>query len=314
MVVFILLLLSRSSAARLRADNTHICDDYFRFCDKSFRMAVEHRYAHEYGELSSANIPSVPQTPRSARPSSGRSPKASAQAVSARLADPHSPATLSNKSPSETPSQHSAALDLHKAPCPTEIPQERITPPTKEKSPLPKLSKKEKFEMALRGELAGQLDAGTARDSSHHTQSSVHTNSTTGASGFRHGWGEGPASGTETGDGMSLSGAAEKHCGMSLLGAGDTSRQRLQADTLQQVSACLPLCFGSGGIATTTSLHSVLFVVKITTSLHSVLFVVKITTRLHSVLFVVKITTRLDSVLFVAAAMTTSLDLCLACC
>ena len=235
-------------------------------------MAVEHRYAHEYGELSSANIPSVPQTPRSARPSSGRSPKASAQAVSARLADPHSSATHNNKSPIETLSQHSAAPDLHKAPCPTEIPQERIVPPMKEKSPFPKLSEKEKFEMALRGEVAGHLDAGTAQDSSHRTQSSVHTNSTTGASGFRHGWGEGPASGAETGDGMSLSGAAEKHCGVSLLGAGDTGRQRLQADTLQQVSACLLLCFVSGGVAATTSLHSVLFIVKLTTSLDTVFF------------------------------------------
>ncbi|XP_076450299.1 uncharacterized protein LOC143286570 [Babylonia areolata] len=42
----------------------HTCDIHFKFCDKSFRLSVEHRYAHEYGELSSSSSsPNVPNPP-----------------------------------------------------------------------------------------------------------------------------------------------------------------------------------------------------------------------------------------------------------
>lgn len=41
-----------------------MCDDCFQYCDKSFKMAVEHRYSHEYGEMSNIHIPNAPSTPK----------------------------------------------------------------------------------------------------------------------------------------------------------------------------------------------------------------------------------------------------------
>ena len=52
-------------------DLAHKCDSYFKFCDKTFKLAVEHRYAHEYGEVS-VTMPTAPITPRSGRPNSAR--------------------------------------------------------------------------------------------------------------------------------------------------------------------------------------------------------------------------------------------------
>ena len=199
-------------------------------------MAVEHRYAHEYGELSSASIPSMPQTPRSARPSSGRSPKASAHTGSAGLSVTHTATTEGDNSQQKTLSQHSAVLDLQKPSGPTETQEARTVSPTKEKSPLPKLSEKEKFEMALRGEVPGKFDASAAQDSSHHAQSSVPANSITGATGFHHQWGDDLTSAADTGHRVSLSGVEKKDRGMSVSGAGDMGQQRLQEDSLQQVS------------------------------------------------------------------------------
>ena len=44
---------------------------YYKYCEKTFNMAVEHRYAHEYGEIS-VTMPTAPSTPKSGRPKSGR--------------------------------------------------------------------------------------------------------------------------------------------------------------------------------------------------------------------------------------------------
>ena len=53
------------------SDLAHKCDSLFKFCDKTFKLAVEHRYAHEYGEVSVA-MPTAPITPKSGRPNSAR--------------------------------------------------------------------------------------------------------------------------------------------------------------------------------------------------------------------------------------------------
>ncbi|XP_041367089.1 leucine-rich repeat and IQ domain-containing protein 1-like [Gigantopelta aegis] len=64
-----------SSAKSLPAPNQlEMCEIYFRYCDKSFKMAVDHRYAHEYGNIS-MNIPKAPQTPRSGQTRSVRTKK-----------------------------------------------------------------------------------------------------------------------------------------------------------------------------------------------------------------------------------------------
>lgn len=54
-------------------DLQNLCDIYFKFCDKTHKLAVEHRYAHEYGEISMA-MPSAPSTPKTntSRPKSSR--------------------------------------------------------------------------------------------------------------------------------------------------------------------------------------------------------------------------------------------------
>ncbi|XP_067654966.1 leucine-rich repeat and IQ domain-containing protein 1-like [Haliotis asinina] len=57
--------------SKSQVDDLALCDVYFRYCDKSFKMAVEHRYAHEYGEVS-VTIPTAPTTPKSGRPRSAR--------------------------------------------------------------------------------------------------------------------------------------------------------------------------------------------------------------------------------------------------
>ncbi|XP_046573788.1 leucine-rich repeat and IQ domain-containing protein 1-like isoform X2 [Haliotis rubra] len=57
--------------SKSQVDDLVLCDVYFRYCDKSFKMAVEHRYAHEYGEVS-VTIPTAPTTPKSGRPQSAR--------------------------------------------------------------------------------------------------------------------------------------------------------------------------------------------------------------------------------------------------
>ncbi|KAL8606223.1 hypothetical protein ACOMHN_043441 [Nucella lapillus] len=64
-----------------RADKHHICDTHFKFCEKSFKLAVEHRYTHEYGELSTpSNLPNPPQAPQTHRPPSARTPRVLGQA------------------------------------------------------------------------------------------------------------------------------------------------------------------------------------------------------------------------------------------
>ncbi|XP_062595804.1 leucine-rich repeat and IQ domain-containing protein 1-like [Saccostrea cucullata] len=50
-----------------------LCDLYFKYCDTTQRLAEEHRYAHEYGEITMA-MPTAPSTPKSSqRPASSKS-------------------------------------------------------------------------------------------------------------------------------------------------------------------------------------------------------------------------------------------------
>ena len=67
---FVLFLFYRNYSDK-SSDLAHKCDSYFKFCDKTFQIAVEHRYAHEYGEVP-VTIPTAPITPRSGRPNSAR--------------------------------------------------------------------------------------------------------------------------------------------------------------------------------------------------------------------------------------------------
>jgi hypothetical protein len=46
---------------------------YFKYCDTTQKLAEEHRYAHEYGEITTP-IPTAPSTPKSSqRPASSKS-------------------------------------------------------------------------------------------------------------------------------------------------------------------------------------------------------------------------------------------------
>ncbi|CAG2191414.1 unnamed protein product [Mytilus edulis] len=53
---------------------SELCEIYFKFCDKTHKMAEDNRYAHEYGEISIAQ-PTAPSTPKSGRPRSARANK-----------------------------------------------------------------------------------------------------------------------------------------------------------------------------------------------------------------------------------------------
>lgn len=48
-----------------------LCDIYFNFCDKTFKLTIEHRYAHEYGDIMLA-VPTAPTGPKPDRPLSAR--------------------------------------------------------------------------------------------------------------------------------------------------------------------------------------------------------------------------------------------------
>lgn len=48
------------------SDLSSICDVYFKYCDKTFQIAVEHRYAHEYGEIT-LTVPTAPMGPKSSQ-------------------------------------------------------------------------------------------------------------------------------------------------------------------------------------------------------------------------------------------------------
>lgn len=52
-------------------DQCQVCDLHYKFCDRTFNIAVEHRYAHEYGDISVA-MPTAPTGPKSGRPLSSR--------------------------------------------------------------------------------------------------------------------------------------------------------------------------------------------------------------------------------------------------
>ena len=127
----------RMSQTQTNSDGTHLCDDYFKYCCKSFKLAVEHRYAHEYGELSTANFPAAPPTPHSSRPSSGRSPKVSAQAR-------RSTGITGDPSPGSEVADNSSTAAGQAGPPASVVHREE------EQLPSPRLTQKEKFEMALR--------------------------------------------------------------------------------------------------------------------------------------------------------------------
>ncbi|KAL5007909.1 hypothetical protein ScPMuIL_016715 [Solemya velum] len=48
-----------------------LCDIYFNYCDRTFKIAVEHRYAHEYGDIM-LTVPTAPTGPKPDRPLSAR--------------------------------------------------------------------------------------------------------------------------------------------------------------------------------------------------------------------------------------------------
>ena len=62
----------RQAQSKSPIDVPSICDVYFKYCDKSNKMASDHRYAHEYGDITMA-MPAAPSTPKSSRPRSSRS-------------------------------------------------------------------------------------------------------------------------------------------------------------------------------------------------------------------------------------------------
>nr|KAG5699220.1 hypothetical protein BaRGS_012741 [Batillaria attramentaria] len=154
------------------SDTSHSCEDSFRFCDKSFRMAVEHRYTHEYGELSSANIPAAPSTPRSTQPSSARSPKLSAH-------DKRSSHDSLVSNQREIPDTVERELNRN-CNSPKKDRSLNVQPgqplvnaaSSHNEASAPVLSEKEKFELALRGELP-KADAVHSKDSSHPESVSV---------------------------------------------------------------------------------------------------------------------------------------------
>ena len=65
------LLSSRCVSGPGQPDLAQQCDVHYKFCEKLFNTLVEHRYAHEYGEVT-VPLPSAPKTPRSGRPQSSR--------------------------------------------------------------------------------------------------------------------------------------------------------------------------------------------------------------------------------------------------
>ncbi|KAK3600773.1 hypothetical protein CHS0354_009199 [Potamilus streckersoni] len=58
-------------AQEKKKDLSVFCDLYFKYCDKTFHLAVEHRYAHEYGEIP-ITMPTAPAGPKSKHPKSAR--------------------------------------------------------------------------------------------------------------------------------------------------------------------------------------------------------------------------------------------------
>ncbi|XP_078331507.1 leucine-rich repeat- and IQ domain-containing protein 1-like isoform X2 [Crassostrea virginica] len=59
--------------SKLPWDLGALCDLYFKYCDTTQKLAEEHRYAHEYGEITMA-VPTAPSTPKSSqRPPSSKS-------------------------------------------------------------------------------------------------------------------------------------------------------------------------------------------------------------------------------------------------
>uniref|UniRef100_K1QF97 Leucine-rich repeat and IQ domain-containing protein 1 n=1 Tax=Magallana gigas TaxID=29159 RepID=K1QF97_MAGGI len=59
--------------SKLPLDLGALCDLYFKYCDTTQKLAEEHRYAHEYGEITMA-VPTAPSTPKSSqRPPSSKS-------------------------------------------------------------------------------------------------------------------------------------------------------------------------------------------------------------------------------------------------
>lgn len=63
----------RAEKSKLPLDLGALCDLYFKYCDTTQKLAEEHRYAHEYGEITMA-VPTAPSTPKSSqRPPSSKS-------------------------------------------------------------------------------------------------------------------------------------------------------------------------------------------------------------------------------------------------
>lgn len=151
-----------------------MCDAYFNFCDKSFKIAVEHRYTHEYGELASVNIPFAPQTPRSSSSTSMELSKVQqpenmdlgAAEISLSSPENKNSRTLVQRS------QEKLAATVHQSQGNLKMTGLNTTAISPRKPSSVSVTAKEKFEMALRGKSdSSPSTAECSLDTSQHCQS-----------------------------------------------------------------------------------------------------------------------------------------------
>ncbi|XP_025085062.1 leucine-rich repeat and IQ domain-containing protein 1-like [Pomacea canaliculata] len=152
----------------------HMCDAYFNFCDKSFKIAVEHRYTHEYGELASVNIPFAPQTPRSSSSTSMELSKVQQPEnmdLGAAEISLSSPENKNSKTLVQR-SQEKLAATVHQSQGNLKMTGLNTTAISPRKPSSVSVTAKEKFEMALRGKNdSSPSTAECSLDTSQHCQS-----------------------------------------------------------------------------------------------------------------------------------------------
>lgn len=149
-------------------DKSHICESYFKFCEHSFKLSLEHRYAHEYGELSTSKVPSPPFTPRTSQQLSSRACKPSpyfgttCDEEKSLLPESVSPYNLQHCIESEQSSSFATQV------CSSWSNDSS----SQEHSKLKALSEKDKFEMSLRSQVSSSRIVSSLHSNSHPFQSS----------------------------------------------------------------------------------------------------------------------------------------------